>query len=457
MSGAVPTVAVDGELQKLLDEALARHGVVGASLAVLRDGKVAAAASGMLNVDSGVRVRPESPFQIGSISKLFTATLAMQLVEEGRLDLDAPVRRYLPDFALADAAAASRITTRQLLNHSSGMEGDFFPQDDPWGASADSYVRKMALLPQLHDVGAYMCYCNSGFVLAGRVIEVLAGKPWQQLVMERICTPLGMRQAFADPREALRYLSAVGHMADPASPSRLSVSPLTYLPLSMAAAGSVLSMSAADLLRFVAAHLRGGVSEAGRRVLSEASTAAMRASQMRLPALRAGFDRMGLGWFIGKLADEEIVGHDGACAGQFAYTLSVPRHDFAYALLTNSPSAAMADELRSTLLRPIGVTAQDPPPQPPPDWTPLRYVGTYENLAARLLIAGRPGGLALKIVPRQPGLVQHQQAELVPHSPDCFDILSDNPMLQGRVTFVGETDGRAQFAAVGVRMARRVS
>ena len=92
--------------------------------------------------------------------------------------------------ALADAGAAARITTRQLLSHASGMEGDFFPPDDAWGASAESYVRKMSLLPQLHDVGAYMCYCNSGFVLAGRVIEVLAGRPWSQLVMERICTPL---------------------------------------------------------------------------------------------------------------------------------------------------------------------------------------------------------------------------------------------------------------------------
>lgn len=456
MSGAVPTIAMDADLQKLLDEALARHGVVGASLAVWRDGKITVSASGLLNVDSGIRVRPESPFQIGSISKLFTATLAMQLVEEGRLDLDAPIRRYLPDFALADASVAARITMRQLLTHTSGMEGDFFPPDDAWGASAASYVRKMALLPQLHDVGAYMCYCNSGFVLAGRVIEVLAGKPWPQLVMERICKPLDMRQAFADPREALRYLTAVGHIADPTNPARLLVSPITYLPLSMAAAGSALSMSASDLLHFVAAHLRNGLSESGRRVLSESSAAAMRTSQVRLPALRTGFDRMGLGWFMGKAAQQDIAGHDGSCAGQSAYMLCAPARGFAYALLTNSLSVAMANELRSTLLQAVDLAPDEEVPHGAFDWHPLRHAGVYENLAARLLITGRPGGLALKVIPRQPGVAQPQQADLVPHSPDCFEIRSDDPTLHGRLTFVGETDGRSQFARVGVRMARRV-
>lgn len=451
------SVRGDAALQTLLDETRVRHGVVGASLAVMHDGKVEAAASGLLNVDTGAQVRTESPFQIGSISKLFTATLALQLVDEGRLDLDAPLRRYLPDFTLANESAAARITMRQLLSHTSGMEGDFFPKDDIWGASAESYVRKMSLLPQLHDVGAYMCYCNSGFVLAGRVIEVLAGRPWPQLAMERICTPLGMHQAFADPRDALRFLSAVGHIADATNPSQRLVSPVTYLPLSMAAAGSVLSMSASDLLCFVAAHLRGGVSETGRRILSEASTTAMMSSQIRMPTFRAGFDRMGLGWFMGEVAQRKIAGHDGACAGQFAYMLSVPERGFAYALLTNSPSAALSEELRVTLLDRIGIR-RAPERRPAPfEWDPARHLGIYENLAARLVISAADRGLALQIEPLVPGLASAQSARLIPNTPDCFNLESVDPALTGQLSFLGERDGRSQFVRLGVRMARRVS
>src|SRR5690606_4998607 len=142
-------------LQKRLDEACVRHGVVGASLAVLHDGVIQTAASGVLNVDTGVDVTPDSVFQIGSIGKVFTATLLMQLVDEGAVGLDAPVRRYLPDFAIADEAASAQITVRHLLAHTSGIDGDYLPPDDPSGPSSDGYVRKMRALALLHPVGAY--------------------------------------------------------------------------------------------------------------------------------------------------------------------------------------------------------------------------------------------------------------------------------------------------------------
>src|SRR5690606_31977675 len=127
-------------LHQRLDEARHRHGVVGASLAVLTDGEVHAAASGSLNLDTGVDATPDSVFQIGSIGKLFTATLLMQLVDEAAVALDAPVRRYLPDFAIADESASAAITVRQLLAHTSGIDGDYLPPDDPAGPSSENYV-----------------------------------------------------------------------------------------------------------------------------------------------------------------------------------------------------------------------------------------------------------------------------------------------------------------------------
>lgn len=458
MNRSAPMTDAASSLQQYLDDARRRHGVIGASLAVLRSGVVETAASGLLNLDTGVEVRAESPFQIGSIGKLFTATLAMQLVDEQRLDLDAPIRRYLPDFTISDAMVASQLTMRHLLCHNSGMEGDFFPQDDSTGPSADSYVRKMALLPQLHALGAHMSYCNSGFVLAGRVVEVIAGKPWPHLVMEKICAPLRMRHAFADPRESLRYRCAIGHVPNPDEASRLVISPMSYLPLSTAAAGAVLSMTASDLLLFVAAHLHGGMSETGVRILSEDSARLMRQPVLEVsPHNRGRFNRMGIGWLLIESERQILAGHDGACAGQFAYMLSAQDRGFAFALLTNSPSAGLADELRTSLLQTVGITLAEPPVVPCAKWSPHRYVGIYESLAARLVISEGDGKLSLKVQSRIQGPASGQQAELISHSADCFDIRSADPALQGKLTFIGVGDGPAQFVRIGVRMARRVA
>ena len=95
-------------------------------MAVLADGEVVDDAAGVLSKATGVEATPDSVFQIGSITKLWTSTLVMQLVDEGKVDLDAPIRTYLPDFRIRDEDAAAQITTRQLLCHTAGFEGDIF-------------------------------------------------------------------------------------------------------------------------------------------------------------------------------------------------------------------------------------------------------------------------------------------------------------------------------------------
>jgi CubicO group peptidase (beta-lactamase class C family) len=294
-----------GALQGLLDELRAKHGVVGATLGVLRGDAIETAASGLLNLDTRVECTPDSVFQIGSIGKIFTTTLIMQLVDEGRLELDDPVRQHLRDFTLADRDAARAITVRQLLNHTSGMDGDFFPADDPEGPSTASYVRKMHLLPNLYPPGrGPVTYCNAGFVTAGRIIEVLTGRTWPSAVMSRVVRPLGLAHAFARPHEALRYRCAMGHIFDPADMTKIRVAPGTYLSLSAAAAGSVLSMSVENLLTFARAHLADGRYGDGKRLLSEASARRMREPTAPVPLFaNAGVTHWGLGWALGQRGD----------------------------------------------------------------------------------------------------------------------------------------------------------
>jgi len=115
------------DLQKALESSLRRHGVPGASVAVLEGGREVTAAAGIANVATGVDVTTDTLMHIGSITKLFTTTLVMQLVEEGRLELDDLVWRHLPELELADREALQRITVRMLLNHTSGIDGELLP------------------------------------------------------------------------------------------------------------------------------------------------------------------------------------------------------------------------------------------------------------------------------------------------------------------------------------------
>src|SRR3954449_468649 len=180
-----------------------KHGVPGASLAILEGDEVAEAAYGVLNIRTGVEATPDSVFQIGSVTKVWTATLVMQLVDEGLLDLDAPVVTYLPDFRVADADVTRTVTTRHLLAHSSGIDGDLFLDPGRGDDCVEKYVAACADLGQNHPLGATMSYCNSGYTVLGRLIEVLRDQTWDAVVKERLFAPLGLTTAGTLPEEAL--------------------------------------------------------------------------------------------------------------------------------------------------------------------------------------------------------------------------------------------------------------
>jgi CubicO group peptidase (beta-lactamase class C family) len=450
----------DGELQCLLDDARRKHNVVGASLALLKGGTIEATASGVVNLDTQIPCTPDTVFQIGSISKVFTATLIMQSVEEGRLKLDAPVIEYVPDFMLADPVAAQTVSTRQLLNHTCGIDGDFFPADNTDGPSASSYIHKMCLLPNLYSPGqGPMTYSNAGYVVAGRLVEILTGRGWPQAVMERVCRPLGMRTAFADPKASLRFRCAMGHVQDPEVPAGRVLSSQTFLPLSMAAAGTVLSMSAESLLTFAHAHTED-VSANSIRIVSKESVRRMRDDVVEvIPFSRSGVTHWGLGWFIGRDPKYCMVGHDGGTAGQFAYLRTFPEHNIAFTLLTNSPSDKMFREVELHLMHKLlGVSiASNPPPE---CFEPRfnRYIGHYHNVAAHFRVTLDGAALRLQFVSTI-GAVRQFQASLAPYRPDTFEIQSSDTVFDGqKISFIGENeDGEALFLRFGLRMGRRGS
>ena len=223
---------------------------------MLHDGDVTTAAAGFANLRAGVEATPDTVFQIGSQGKMWTATVLMQLVDEGLVDVDATVRTYLPEFAVADPDVSAAVTLRHLLSHTSGIDGDNFADFGRGDDCLERYVDSCVSLEQTHPLGATMSYCNTGFSILGRVIEVVTGKVWDAVMRERLFEPLGLAHTGTLPEEALLHRAAVGHVA-PGPGAPLEVAPVWMLPRSCGPMG-LINSTVDDVLTFARLHLDAG-------------------------------------------------------------------------------------------------------------------------------------------------------------------------------------------------------
>ena len=170
------------QLCEFTENSRLNHDVPGLVLGILSQGEFFTKGFGVTNRDHPLDVTEDTLFQIGSITKTYTGTLIMKLVEAGMLELDAPVRAYLPDFAVADEETAKKVTIHHLLTHTSGWFGDFFHDTGPGADASAKYVAEMATLEQLAPLGQVWSYNNAGFYLLGHLIELLTGKSYQDSI-----------------------------------------------------------------------------------------------------------------------------------------------------------------------------------------------------------------------------------------------------------------------------------
>jgi CubicO group peptidase (beta-lactamase class C family) len=181
------------ELTSRLRELTKKFDVPGASVAILTDDGIETAVAGVLNRNTKVTVTPDSIFQYGSITKVYTTTLVMQLIDEGLVDLDEPVVTYLPTFKLKDPGA-EQITVRHLLTHTNGIEGDYFRDFGRGEDAVEKYVNSLRTIGLAHPTGAFWSYSNAGFVVAGRLVEVLTGMTWDDAMRTKIFEPAGLEE-----------------------------------------------------------------------------------------------------------------------------------------------------------------------------------------------------------------------------------------------------------------------
>jgi CubicO group peptidase (beta-lactamase class C family) len=359
---------------------LREYHVPGAAWAVSHGGQVVDGAAGLLSTATGVEATADSVFQIGSVTKLWTSTLVMQLVDEGTVELDEPVRTYLPEFRIADEAAAARITVRQLLNHTAGFEGDIFTDTGTGDDCLEKYVATLHGVPQLFPPGERFSYNNAGYCVLGRLVEVLREQTYDACLRAHLVRPLGLTHTAPSPYEAIMFRAAVGHIEQEPGTGYVPA-PVWALARSNAPAGSTLAMRARDLVSFARMHLEDGRAADGTRVLAPGTAARMHDREVDLPDLGLMGTSWGLGFERFDTPAGTITGHDGSTIGQGAFLRMVPEAGLAVALLTNGGDVVSLyrDVVGHVLGELTGVTL---PPLPVPPRAPRRidagrYVGTY--------------------------------------------------------------------------------
>lgn len=376
------------------------HHVPGASLGLMRlepeaSPEVVTCTHGVLNLATGVSTTPDSLFQIGSLTKVWTATLVMQLVEEGRLHLDEPVQAVLAELVLRDEEATRAVTTRQLLNHTSGIDGDLFIDTGRGDDALRRYVDRLVDMGQLHRPGRGWSYCNVGYSIAGRVVEVLTGTPFETAMQERIFDPLGLDHTVMLPEDALLHRAAVGHVG--ATAAELAPTRRWMFPRAIGPAGLICA-SAPDVLRWARNTMISGAAGEAPALLSEASWQEMAREQARLPEGATDSDTWGLGWKRFDWSGHRVHGHDGQTIGQSAFLRILPTHDFAFVLLANGGNAR---DLYEQLCREVfdelcGVVMPDALPDgDEPTAAPI-HVGVYERAGQQLEVLDRDGVLVLR-------------------------------------------------------------
>ena len=452
------------QLQEKVQEAAERHGVPGVAVGVLHEGAEHYAFSGVTSIENPLPVDADTLFQFGSTGKTFTATAVLRLVDRGDVDLDAPVRRYLPDFRMKDESAAAEVTVLNLLNHTAGWEGDLMDNTGDGDDAIAKYVERMADIEQVSPVGQAFSYNNASLSVAGRIIEVVTGKTYEAAMGELLFEPLGLDHCFFFPTDVMTRRFVVGHHVQP--DGSVTVARPWAMPRGNAPAGGI-SSNAADQIAWARFHQGDGTAADGTRVLSQELLARMQEPTVGIQGSALG-DHVGISWMLRDIDGARIVGHGGTMIGQHSSFEMVPAAGFAVTSLSNSgPNGPEFNEeiVRWALEAYIGVRWRDPEPVVVGDAVLAEFIGTYETIAAMIDITADGGHLKLQVTYRPEVLEQlGEEAEeqppfvlgLLGETSDQY-IVTEGPAKGMRGYFERGPSGAVEGVHVGGRMAKRVA
>jgi CubicO group peptidase (beta-lactamase class C family) len=375
-----------------------------------------------------------------------TMAACLRLVEQGRRDLAAPIRQYLPDLRLSAPAAATVIALQHLVTHTSGLPADYFVAMGGGDDALARYAASLDTIPFVLPPGEWFSYSNPGFSLAGRVLEVARNQTYEQAIRELLLEPLGMTRATFFAAEAILYPTAAGHtlIDGQAYLQRPWPFPRTANP-----AGGLVA-SARDMLRYADLWLNDGLAPSGERLLRPETLARIESPQSRQPddLLTAG-----LSWVLADLGGTPLLGHDGTANGQNARLWILPDRGAARCALTNvndgSAALGAASSWLGEHLLGIELTPPATPAPLPCDGATLAaHAGGYANPGeASYTLRVREDGLEMVVQLDDPYLDTVMPA-LPPEPPQRLAfasptaVFATDPPAGGRGAFLPGPDGR---------------
>ena len=455
------------ELQDFVTEKAAELEVPGVAAGVVVDGQEHTAYAGVTSVENPLEVDASTLFQFGSTGKTYTATAIMRLVERGEIDLDAPVRTYVPELQLKDEHAAANVTVLQLLNHTAGWAGDSLHDTGDGDDCLERYREHMATLDQVTPLGETVSYNNASLSLAGHVIARVTGTTFEQAVKDLLLEPLGMDMTFFKPADVMTRRFAVGHERH--DDGRTTVSRPWNLPRSGAPAGGM-TANLADQLTWARFHLGDGTAADGTRVLSEELLTRMQQPTAEMPGSALG-DAVGISWLLKDADGVRIVGHGGTTNGQHSDFSMVPGRGFAVTCLSNcGPNGPELNHAvtKWALEHYLGVTLTDLVAEERPHEALEEFAGAFETIAATIKITVTRGGLdaVIAMKPEMAKTLRESGEDAPPPQPPVHlglvagtdqYVVTEGPAKGMRGYFTRDGSGRVDGVHLGGRLAHRAA
>jgi CubicO group peptidase (beta-lactamase class C family) len=421
-------------LQARVTALLTEYGIPGAAIGVLHDGGLTEFAAGVRNVETGEPATTDTVYQCGSMTKTWTALAFMQLVDEGVVDLDEPVRTYLPGFAVADPRASAEVTPRHLLCHTNGIEeayGDPGEDDDVY----ERMVENIADAPQVFPPGHTHGYSAAlGYAILARVLEVHDGERWDVVMRDRLFDPMGLTSTNSRHEQVDVSRAATGHLLRSLDEGPI-VTPVDHLPRAFGPGGNVTS-TVREVLAMAHVLLHDGVAPNGKRIVSAEGVREMMHSRVPVPDPYMFGPAWALGLIVCDWHGETVYATDGSTIGQNARLRILPDSNTAIAVLTNGgPRESLCRKVFNEILTDLGaVTAPDlPAPDPTLNLDLSRYEGVYERPGARYEVTAEGGKLRLTLAldPMQAGFLGKPDRigyDLLPVSETHFVMPSADPL-----------------------------
>jgi CubicO group peptidase (beta-lactamase class C family) len=367
-----------------VEEQMRRLHIPGASLVIVAGDQIVHLCGFGKARPKGETPTPQTPFFIGSLTKSITALGVMQLVEAGKIELDAPVQRYLPWFRVADPQASAQMTVRHLLNQTSGIPQTagqiIMPEADICPDATEGQVRALSTLKLTYPVGKVVQYCNQNYNILGLIIDAASGEKYTDYIQNHIFNPLGMCRSYASKAEAQKHGLAVGHRHWFSLPVP---APDLPIPSGSLPAGQLIS-TAEDMAHYLIAHLNGGrYGEA--QVLSPAGIDELHRGAAEYVKFGISGGRYGMGWFDKDIGQTKTYYHGGNCPEFSSFMALVPEQKKGVVLLLNADPYGLPPVVGEVGM---GVTALLAGQQPAPiQWDFIQWVMRLLPLIPLLQVA----------------------------------------------------------------------